>query len=148
MTLLAPFDGSELSTAALEKAAEFGEFRDEDVVVLSVVPDDADFARDRGWIGDGEPLRIETVEARLQDHALSVAPEATFRTEIVDSDEPTATATASVVRAIRRVADEVDASVVFVGSENAGSVIRPDTSVGSSVASDQGYDVYVVRKPA
>ena len=147
MTLLVPFDGSALSREALERASELGELRDEEVVVLTVVPDDDEFARNRGWINEGEPFRIEAIQEGLQSRAGEVAPEATFRSEVVDSDEPTATATTNVVRAIRRVASEINASVVFVGSENAGSVIRPDSSVGGSVASDQGYDVYVVRKP-
>lgn len=147
MTLLTPYDGSALSTTALEKAADLGELRNEELVVLTVIPDDEDFARARGWINEGEPFQIEAIERGLRDRAAEVAPEATFRTEVVDSDEPTATATTNVVRAIRDVAHEIDASVVFVGSENAGSVIRPDSSVGGSVASDQAYDVYVVRKP-
>ena len=147
MTLLVPFDGSVLSTNALERANELGDLRDDEVVVLTVIPDDEDFARDRGWINEGEPFHVEAIQEGLESRAAEVAPEATFRSEIVDSDEPTATATTNVVRAIRRVAAEIEASVVFVGSENAGSVIRPDTSVGGSVASDQGYDVYVIRKP-
>ena len=147
MTLLIPYDGSALSTAALEKAAELSDLRDEELVVLTVVPDDEEFARERGWINAGEPFDIEAIQAGLQTRAAEVAPEMTFRSEVVDSNEPTATATTNVVRAIRRVAGEVDASLVFVGSENAGSVIRPDSSVGGSVASDQAYDVYVVRKP-
>ena len=146
MTLLVPFDDSELSRAALRKAAELGDLRDEEVLALSAIPDDADFARDRGWIAEDEPLRMEELESALQSRAKEVAPESTFRIELVDSDEPTATAASTVVRGIRRVANEVGASVVFVGSENAGSVIRPDASVGGSVASDRAYDVYVVRK--
>lgn len=147
MTLLVPFDGSALSESALETANTLAGALDEAVIVLSVIPDDEDFARERGWINEGEPFRIEAIQRGLKDRALSVAPEATFQTEVVDSDEPTATPTTNVVRAIRRVAGEIDASIVFVGSANAGSVIRPDSSVGGSVASDTGYDVYVVRKP-
>ena len=147
MTLLVPFDGSELATMALEKAATFGDLLDEEVVVLTVIPDDADYARDRGWITQGEPFDPELVAAGLQTRAGEVAPEATFRTEEVSADEPTATSTTEVVREIRRVAAEVEASVVFIGSENAGSVIAPQSSVGSPVAKDQRYDVYVVRQP-
>ena len=146
MTLLVPYDGSDLSTAALEKAAELSDFRGEELVVLTVVPNDESFARERGWINQGEPFDVEAIQEGLRSRADGVAPAMTFRSEVVDSNEPTATPTTNVVRAIRRVAGEVDASLVFVGSENAGSVIRPDSSVGGSVASDQAYDVYVVRK--
>ncbi|WP_049925292.1 universal stress protein [Halopiger goleimassiliensis] len=147
MALLVPFDGSELATKALERASTFGDLLDEDVVVLTVIPDDAEYARERNWITQGEPFDPEAIAAGLQRRADDVAPEATFRTERVSSDEPTATATTEVVREIRRVAAEIDASVVFIGSENAGSVIAPQSSVGSPVANDSRYDVYVVRRP-
>ncbi|WP_226481755.1 universal stress protein [Natrinema amylolyticum] len=148
MSLLVPFDGSELATQALERASTFGDLLDEEVVVLTVIPDDADYARDRGWITQGEPFNTEAIAAGMQTRADEVAPEATFRTERVSSDEPTATSTTNVVREIRRVAADIEASVVFIGSENAGSVIAPQSSVGSPVASDHRYDVYVVRAPA
>lgn len=146
MTLLVPFDGSELARNALEKAATFGDLLDEEVVVLTVIPDDAEYARERGWITQGEPFDPELVAAGLQTRAGEVAPEATFRTERVSSDEPTATSTTEVVREIRRIAAEIEASVVFIGSQNAGSVIAPQSSVGSPVAKAQRYDVYVVRR--
>lgn len=146
MALLVPFDGSELATKALEKAATFGDLLDEEVIVVTVIPDDADYARERGWITRGEPFDPEAIAGGLQSRAAEVAPEATFRTERVSSDEPTATATTEVVREIRRVAVEIDASVVFIGSQNAGSVIAPQSSVGSPVAKGQRYDVYVVRQ--
>ncbi|WP_436347637.1 universal stress protein [Natronorubrum sp. FCH18a] len=148
MTLLVPFDGSPLASKALEKASTFGDLLDEELVVLTVVPDDAEYARDRGWITEGEPFNPEAIETGIQDRASEIASEATYRTERVSSDEPTATSTTNVVREIRRIAAEIEASVVFIGSENAGSVIAPQSSVGSPVASDQRYDVYVVREPS
>ncbi|MCW8172574.1 universal stress protein [Natrialba swarupiae] len=147
MTLLVPFDASPLSTTALERAVTFGDCLDEQVVVLTVIPDDPEYARGRGWITRGEPFDPKTIETGLRSRATDVAPDATFRTELVDPDEPTATSTTEVVREIRRVASEIEASVVFVGSENAGSVIAPQSSVGKPVASDHRYDVYVVRQP-
>ncbi|SDQ46390.1 universal stress protein [Natronobacterium texcoconense] len=147
MSLLVPFDGSPLATKALEKASTFGDLLDEEVVVLTVIPDDSEYARDRGWITRGEPFDPEAIASGMETRAREVAPEATFRVEEVQSDEPTATATMNVVREIRRVAAKVGASVVFIGSENAGSVISPQSSVGSPVANDQRYDVYVVRQP-
>ncbi|MFC6718570.1 universal stress protein [Natrialbaceae archaeon GCM10025810] len=147
MSLLVPFDGSELATLALEKASRFGDLLDEELVVLTVIPDDAEYARERGWIARGEPFDVEAIEVGMETRVSEVASEATFRTERVSSDEPTSTATTNVVREIRRVAGEIDASVLFIGSENAGSVIAPQSSVGSPVASDHRYDVYVVRAP-
>ncbi|RQG92533.1 universal stress protein [Natrarchaeobius chitinivorans] len=147
MTLLVPFDASPLATNALERASEFGDLLEEEVVVLTVIPDDAEYARDRGWITRGEPFDRETTAEGLKARAREVTPAATFRTERVSAEEPTATPTTEVVREIRRVAAEIEASVVFIGSENAGSVIAPQSSVGSPVAKDQRYDVYVVRQP-
>lgn len=145
MTHLVPFDGSELASAALEKASAYGELTDDDVVAVTVIPDDDEYARERGWIGAGEPFDVDAIAAGMGERVADIAPGATFRTEIVDSDEPTATATTNVVRTIRRVANDVDASVVFVGTENAGSVTTPLSSVGGPLAKDQHYDVYVVR---
>ena len=147
MSLLVPFDGSELAMNALERAATFGDLLDEEVVALTVIPDDEEYARDRGWITQGEPFDPEAIAAGMETRAKEVAPEATVRFERVSSDEPTATSTTNVVREIRRIAGETEASVVFIGSENAGSVIAPQSSVGSPVANDQRYDVYVVREP-
>ncbi|QLG51050.1 universal stress protein [Natrinema halophilum] len=147
MSLLVPFDGSELATKALERASTFGDLLDEEVIVVTVIPDDAGYARDRGWITEGEPFDPEAIAEGMNRRATEVAPAATVRIERVSSDEPTATSTTNVVREIRRIAGEIEASVVFIGSENAGSVIAPQSSVGSPVANDQRYDVYVVREP-
>ena len=55
MTLLVPFDGSDLAESALKRAREFASYRDEEVVALTVVPEDESFATERGWIKPGEP---------------------------------------------------------------------------------------------
>ncbi|OVE85604.1 universal stress protein [Natronolimnobius baerhuensis] len=145
MAVLVPFDASKLATTALERAVTFGSVLDEEIIVLTVIPDDPDYARERGWITEGEPFDEDAIESGLTERAQTVAPAATIRTVRVSADEPTATATTEVVREIRRVAAEVDPTVLFIGSENAGSVIAPQSSVGNSVANDQRYDVYVVR---
>jgi nucleotide-binding universal stress UspA family protein len=146
MVLLVPFDGSELATAALRRATEFSAYTDEPVVVLSVLTDDERFARARGWVGDDEPYDPDTIARRLEAAAREVAPEASFRREVPTDGGETATTTMDVARTIREVAREVDASVVFVGSENAGRVSTPISSVGSPVSEDAGYDVHIVRR--
>ncbi|WIV68196.1 universal stress protein [Natrialbaceae archaeon AArc-T1-2] len=142
MPLLVPFDGSTLSEAALERAVEFGECLDRNVVVLAVVPQEKRYLEDR-W-GETDP---ETVIERLQARAHDLVPEATFRVERPSDpeDEPFADATMNVVRAIREVANDIDADVIFVGSENAGRVSTPVTSVGAPVSEDPRYDVHIVR---
>jgi nucleotide-binding universal stress UspA family protein len=145
MVLLVPFDGSELATAALRRATEFAELTDEPLVVLSVVTDDERFARERGWVGEDEPYDPDAIAERLETSAREVAPDATFRREVpTDAGEMAATPL-DVARTIRQVAHEIDASIVFVGSENAGRVSTPITSVGSPVSEDPGYDVHIVR---
>ncbi len=142
MPLLVPFDGSTLSQAALERAVEFGECLDRNVVVLAVVPEDERYLEDR-W-GETDP---ELIVERLRSRAHELVPEATFRVErpTDPEDEPYADATMNVVRAIREVAGDIDADVVFVGSENAGRVSTPVTSVGAPVSEDPRYDVHIVR---
>jgi nucleotide-binding universal stress UspA family protein len=145
MVLLAPYDGSDLSAAAVERATQFGELVDEDVVVLVVVPPDEEFARGRGWIDETESFDPETVGDRLADRAGGVAPDATVRVEHTEDTSSLASTTMDISRRIRQVAHELDASIVFVGSENAGRVTTPVTSVGSPVSEDPGYDVHIVR---
>lgn len=144
MTLLVPFDGSELSATALERAVEFGEFMDETVLALSIIPDDEGFARDRGWIDDDEAFEPAAVGEELRRRVETIAPEADF--ELVQPDDVEGSSrTMDVIRTIRRVANDVDASILFVGSENVGRVTEPLASVGDPIARDQRYDVHIVR---
>ncbi|WP_263019489.1 universal stress protein [Natronobiforma cellulositropha] len=145
MTVLVPFDGSPLSSAALEKARSFASLTDAALVAITVIPDDDEYARERGWITRGEPFDTEAIDAGMRERVDAIAPEAEFYSQVVDSDEPTATATTNVVRTIRQAASDVDASVIVVGTENAGSVTTPLSSVGGPLSSDQHYDVYLVR---
>lgn len=142
MTTLVPFDGSELSVTALRRAAELAEARDEPLVVVTVFPTDSEYARERGW-----PSDADTVERQFRQRVHELAPDATFRFELAENEDALATAEMIVVRTIRQVAAGVDASVVVVGSENAGRVTTPLSSVGSPVSEDPRYDVYIARHP-
>jgi len=146
MVLLVPFDGSTLSKAALERATEFAEYRDEEVVALSVVPDDEEYLQNRGLLAKNEPLDVDELCAEFERGVREVAPEATFRCETPESsDSMTATVIDDITRTIRNVASEVGASIIFIGSENAGRVSTPVTSVGSPISKDPRYDVHIVR---
>ncbi|MFB6105766.1 MAG: universal stress protein [Halobacteriaceae archaeon] len=148
MTFLVPFDGSRLAVTALDRASEFGADRDEGVVALTVVPEDAEYARERGWLGSEETFDVDRVASRLSQQVADRAPDATFRYVTVTASDPVASTTLEIVRAIREVAVEVDATVLFIGSENAGRVSTPVTSVGSPISEDPQYDVHIVRHPA
>jgi nucleotide-binding universal stress UspA family protein len=145
MVLLVPFDGSSLSKTALERAAEFSEYRGEEVVVLSVIPDSVEHALDRDWLDPEETFNIEKIAEKLAEQAADTAPDARFRYEIPDDVSSMASNTTDVVRTIRTVANEEDASIIFIGSENAGRVSTPVTSVGAPVSEDPQYDVHIIR---
>jgi len=146
MTYLVPFDGSALAEAALRCATEFATAMDETVVALAVVPpEEREFAIERGWIDEGEAYDPDAVEAHLRSRVERIAPDATFRCERPGDVSSVASVTTDVVRTIRTVAEDVDATVVFIGSENAGRVSTPVSSVGAPVSEDPRYDVHIVR---
>jgi nucleotide-binding universal stress UspA family protein len=146
MSYLVPFDGSDLSVAALECAVEFANAMGAEVIALTVLPtDDEEYARERGWLDEGEPFDPETIRSRVQSRVAEIAPSATFRWETTEDVSSVATSTTDVVRTIRTVADEVGAEIVFIGSENAGRVSTPVSSVGAPVTEDPRYDVHIVR---
>ncbi|WP_436929725.1 universal stress protein [Halosimplex halobium] len=146
MTYLVPFDGSALAEAALGRAAEFAELTDEEVVALIVIPlDEREFAVERGWIDESERYDPDEIESALEAKIRAVAPDATVRCERPEDVSSVASVTTDVVRTIRSVAQEVDAEIVFIGSENAGRVSTPVSSVGAPVSEDPRYDVHIVR---
>jgi nucleotide-binding universal stress UspA family protein len=146
MTLLVPYDGSDLSRAALERAMEFGVMLNQEVVALSVVPTDSvEFALDRGWLDEDDPYDPEAICERLRAQVADVAPAAQFRCTHPEDVSEKATVEMDVARTVRQTAAELDADIVFVGSENAGRVSTPVSSVGSPVSEDPRYDVHIVR---
>ncbi len=147
MTFLVPFDGSDLSTAALRRATEFADYTGEDILALTVVPEEVEYAVDRGWVAADEPFDPDRVADRLAERVHEIAPAAEFRFETPEDVSSMASVTTDVVRTIRQVAHEIGASIVFVGSENAGRVSTPVCSVGAPVSEDPDYDVHIVRHP-
>ncbi|MFP8955243.1 universal stress protein [Natrialbaceae archaeon A-CW3] len=142
MTLLVPFDGSSLAEAALVRASQFGTVLEESVIALSVIPqNNADYARDRSWIDSDEPFDLETIVTRLRESVMALCPTAEFRYEVVDRYAPTGT----IAQRVRKLAKEVGATMVFVGSENAGRLVASVSSVGRGVATDDAYDVVIIR---
>jgi nucleotide-binding universal stress UspA family protein len=146
MTYLVPFDGSALAEAALRRATEFGDLTDTEVVALVVIPlDERDFAVERGWIDEDERYDPDEIESALEAKIRTVAPDATIRCERPEDVSSVASITTDVVRTIRAFAEEADAEIVFIGSENAGRVSTPVSSVGAPVSEDPRYDVHIVR---
>jgi nucleotide-binding universal stress UspA family protein len=143
MTFVVPFDGSELAEAALGRAVEFGTVLEESVVAVTVIPGgNTEYARTRGWLGPDEDFSLSAVADRLRSQVLEIAPMATFEHRTVDRYAPSG----RIASRIRQFASEVDATLVFLGSDNAGQLVTAINSVASSVAAGSGYDVVIVRQ--
>lgn len=161
MKFMVPFDGSRLSEAALGKAKLHAIALEEapaelvdlfrpghdaigvDVIAVSIVPESRDYARAKGWIAEGEEFSARRALEVLHRQVSAIAPNASFQFERVDAEAGAGT----ISSRLRRTAGEIDASDVFVGSENAGRIVTPLSSAGSGVAADERYDVTIVRRP-
>lgn len=142
MTIVVPFDGSDLSEAALCRAAELDEALGETLLAVTVVPmGNVDYARERDWLGPTEPFDARTIRSRLEGYVEDCSPDAEFRMETVDRFAQSGT----IANRLRRIARDENASMVCLGSENAGRIVTAVSSVGSSVASDDAYDLFIVR---
>lgn len=142
MTLVVPFDGTELAETALVRAVEFDAVFEEGIVAVSVVPDgNIEHAREAGWIDEDESFELEAVVADLRKQVATLAPGAEFRLHTVGQHASAGT----IATHVRRTARDVDASMVVIGSENAGHLTVSVTSVGGSIAADDAYDVLIVR---
>lgn len=145
MTLLVPFDGSELAEAALVRATEFGAVFENPVLAVSVIPKGKKkYAREQGWLGPGEEYDLQAIISALHGQVADLCPSANFRHVIVDRY-----ATSGVIsQHLRKMAKQEDAAMVFIGSENAGRIVAGVSSVGAGVATDTAYDVVIVRHRA
>ncbi|SEO43217.1 Nucleotide-binding universal stress protein, UspA family [Halorientalis persicus] len=142
MTLVVPFDGSPLAEAALVRATEFGIVFEEDVLAVSVIPKgNAEYAREHDWIEANEDPELKAIVSRLHRQVTDLCPTANFRHRVVDKRAPSG----EIAKRLRKVAEHEDASMVFIGSENAGHLVTSLSSVGSSVAAEESYDVVIVR---
>ncbi|WP_323676052.1 universal stress protein [Halorubellus sp. PRR65] len=142
MTFVVPFDGTGQSRIGVERAVELAP-PSVRVVAFSVVPrKNADWARERGLLDAGESWGNELVISRLQERAHDVSDAVSFQHTTVDRYAPTG----KISHEIRAFARDVDATMVFVGSTDAGGIVSSLQSVGTHVASDDAYDVVLVRR--
>jgi|GEM_PF-104657 len=142
MTFLVPFDGSGLAEAALVRATEFASVFDEAVLAVSVIPEgNAEYARERGWLGSNEPFDTQAIVSALHTQVADLCPSADFRHLTVETHASPGT----IATRVRQRAEREDVSMVFVGSDNAGHLVTEVSSVGSAVAADDAYDVVIVR---
>ncbi|GGL29506.1 hypothetical protein GCM10009037_11500 [Halarchaeum grantii] len=145
MTLFVPYDGSDLARTALVRATEFSTVLDERVVAAAVIPEgNREYARERDWIGPTESFDLDAVVETLHTQVVSLAPQADFEHATVARFAPPGT----VAGTLRDLADDADAAIVFIGSENAGDIVSTLGSVGAAVAAEDAYDVHIVRNRA
>jgi len=142
MTFVVPFDGQPRTVTALKRAREFADALDEELLVVSVIPQrNAAYARERGWLSAGEPFDMKTIVSALREQVRDIAPEAAFEYE-----QCSRSVTGNrIAKPVRKVAKRVGADLVFVGSDNAGRLTTTAASVGNRIATDGSYDVVLVR---
>lgn len=144
MGLLVPFDGGDLAVAALRRAAALSGHLGQPVVTVTVIRNrNAEAVREAGWLADGEPFDLDVIVGRLREQVRAEAPDAEVVYETVDRHAPTGV----VSRRIRRTATDRDASMVVIGSDNAGRIVTSVSSIGRSLAAENAYDVLIVRSP-
>ncbi len=140
MTLVVPFDGRTLSKVALLRAVQFDSVFATGITAVTVIPqNNTDYARARGWLGPTASFDTEAIVEHLTATITEIAPNATVEQIFVGRDAPSGT----IGNRLRRFARDVEASIVFVGSENAGRLVST-LSVGSAVSSERSYDTMII----
>lgn len=157
MLFMVPFDGGDLSEAALAKAKLYAIALEEaprtitkelfvgdapEIAVVSVIPEDREYAREKDWIDSDEEFRSRSIAEQLHRQVTDIAPSANFQSVRADRFAPPGT----IGSKLRKKAIDLGTTELFVGSENAGRIVTPLTSVGSRVAADEHYDVHIVRR--
>jgi nucleotide-binding universal stress UspA family protein len=141
MTYVVAFDNSPLAKAALDRAVAFACASEEEVVAVTAIPRDPGVARERGWLGGNESFSVDRVTTNLTRIVDEFDPEVRFEYSVVDKYAPRG----RISRAVRELAVQNDASVVFIGSDNAGRMVGGIASIGQTVSADDRYDVHIVR---
>lgn len=145
MTFIVPYDGSELAKAALVRGAEFASALEESVIAITVIPKgNKEYAREKDWIDSDEHFDIGAIVSKIHRQVVGIAPDANFNHLVVDRYAKSGT----ISKRIRRFAEEHDASIVIVGSKNAGRVVIGLNSVGGRVSHGSTYDILIVRDPS
>ena len=144
MSIVVPFDGSRLSGAALVRATQMRAVFGGSILAVTVIPEEnRQYAREQGWIGASEAYDIETIVGRIHQQAVELAPAADYSHALVGRYAQTGI----IAKRLREIAKEADASIVTIGSENAGRIVTGLNSVGGRVTQDDAYDVLIVRTP-
>jgi nucleotide-binding universal stress UspA family protein len=140
MVFLVPYDGSAVSERALDCAIEHGQAMGTEVVAVSFVPTGAEYAERRKWIEPTEDFAADSARAELKRKI----EEATDDAERSFTDHGASALGNGISDHVRRVAEDIDASVLFVGADPAAENDGLSTPFGD-IAAQAGYDVHLVR---
>ena len=135
MVFLVPYDGSSPARVALERAVEYGTALDRDVVAVSYIPTGNSYAERRQWVDRDDDFPLESVTQDLERKI----EEATDDTELHYTDVSAHSPAGGFSEEVRQTAGDVDATVLFVGSDD------EDVVVPVGEEGDEEYDVHVVR---
>jgi len=142
MTFVVPFDGSSAAGVALGRARDIGDAIGESVLVIAIIPaGNAAYARERGWVGPNDPFDLDAITARLRAQVHDIAPDATVEFERCSRS----VSGNAIAKPVRKFAKRNGASMVFVGSDDAGRLVTTLASVGGRIITDAAYDVVLVR---
>jgi nucleotide-binding universal stress UspA family protein len=136
MVFLVPYDGSPLASRALDRAVEYGDALDREVVAVSYIPTGNSYAERRRWIDPDEDFAADSA---TQDLRRKIE-EATDDTELRYDDVSAHSPSGGFSEEIRQTARDVDATVVFVGSAEDERIVVPLSEID-----DEDYDVHIVR---
>jgi nucleotide-binding universal stress UspA family protein len=142
MSILVPFDGSAHARLALERGADLAGCYDATLLAVAVVHKGVDDPVELGWLETGERYDPDRVANRLSRAVNEITPGADFHA----ISENARLQRGAVAKRIRRFAHRESVALVVMGSENAGRIFTPVSSVGGSVTTDLSYDVLLVRR--
>lgn len=142
MQFVVAYDGSVISATALVRAARLADGVDGAVTAVTVLPSqNAQYARDRGWLDSGEPWERKRVVGSLRGEVNSIVSGTKFTYRMVDRYAPRG----KIGRVLRTTAEEEGVDVFVIGTENAGRIFSSMTTVTHSVSSGD-YDLFVVQR--
>lgn len=140
MAFLVPYDGSRVAQAALDRAVTHGKALDEKVVAVSFVPTGTEYVQRRKWIEPDDDFAVDTAREALHRKI----EEATDTAERTFDESGASAPHDGVSEDIRQVAEEVGATVLFVGTSDESENGQLETPFGP-VAPNGSYDVHLVR---
>jgi len=140
MAFLVPFDGSPVAEAALSRAVEHGTALGKEVVAVSFVPTGSTYAERRKWIQPDDEFAAEAASAELRRKI----EEATDDAERSFGESGAQPPDDGIIDRLQQVAQDVGATVMFVGTDAASADDRLKTPFGA-VAADGAYDIHLVR---